>query len=350
LHGFATPVACRFGHELTVLPSADGALAQVIATGVSNASARHGVSIKDIGERLGLSAELISKCKERFDKLVVDGEWEQLYEDRGAVRTDLLPPAWKEFALLFWTDDELLDLDGQPYGFVRYSERAKDQIRDPANRTSKETFRIGWLEARVGDMHEAMKKAGKAKWPDFHLSQTVFSEMRPFYIKDATRETCMCIYHMRFDEMCSGLITYRRQLREHKITNCSCCVPENADEFRKALVCPRASPDWAAVTSTVCTPVTVAGSAAEHSPLRGKMFSYDNLLCVQQQCEECKQLKLLASPQGAAGLCAAERKDPGEGTTALQVRALCIQRAFQRRLPPNLDSIGLPAPATPSHS
>jgi hypothetical protein len=231
------------------------------------------------------------------------------------------------FALLFWTDAELLGPDGQSYGFVRYSERAKDKIRDPANRTSKETFRIGWLEARIGDVYEAMKKAGKTEWSDFHMSQTVFSELRPFYIKDATRETCMCIYHMRFDEMYSGLSKYRRKQRELKITNCSCCVPRNGDEFRKALICPRVSPESegsaASVTSTDGSPVAVAASVAEHGSSSNKMFSYDNLACVLQECEKCKDLALLTS--GPAALCAAEL---GEGASVLQVQALRILRAL----------------------
>jgi hypothetical protein len=293
----------------------------VVATAVSNAAARNGVSYKDIGQRLGLSAEVIGKCKERFDELQNDGKWEQLFDDRGAVRNNALPEERKKFALQFWTDAELLNSDGQQYGFVRYSERAKDEIRDPANRTSKETFRIAWLEARVGDVYEAMKKAGVAKWPDFHMSQTVFSELRPFFVKDATRETCMCIYHMRWSELCSASTTFRRTLREQKITSCKCCVPKNGDEWRKKLICPRVSDlaeTSAAAPSTCDTPVscaaTAASSAPEHSAQpssSGKMFSYDNLHCVKQECEECKDLKLLDSL-----LCADERS---EAASALQV-------------------------------
>lgn len=44
----------------------------MIATAVSNAAARHGVSYKDIGERLGLAPELIGKCKASFIQLVDD--------------------------------------------------------------------------------------------------------------------------------------------------------------------------------------------------------------------------------------------------------------------------------------
>ena len=289
------------------------------------------MSYKDIGERLGLSPELISQCKWRFESLVHDCEWEQLFDVRGAPRNDALSDDWREHALSFWTDQELLDSACQPYGFVRYSERAKDQIRDPANRTSKETFRIGWLEARVGDVYEAMKAAGKAKWSSFHMSQTVFSELRPFYIKAATRETCLCIYHMRWAELCSGCTTYRHKLREQKLSRCNCPVPKNADEWRKRLICSRAA-SIASAAGAGTVDMAVSGGATVHSdaleqgsPLSSsydKMFSYDNLSCMVQACDICKDLQLLTSSSGAA-VCAAERHDPGEGVDSLLVCSLC---------------------------
>jgi hypothetical protein len=236
---------------------------------VSNAAARYGVTYKAIGERLGLNPELIGKCKARFHSLVRDGEWEQLFEERGALRSDRLPDEWKAHARAFWTDEELLHPTlGTPYGFLRSSELAKDQIRDPANRTSKETFRIIWLEARLGDVYEAMKVAGVLKWPEFHMSQTIFSELRPFYVKDPTRETCMCIYHMRWSELCSALTTYRHKLRELKITACDCHVPKNGDEMRMALICPRAELAVARPATTgraapdPANPATTAAAAA----------------------------------------------------------------------------------------
>jgi len=337
-------------------PSPGRALAQVVATAVSNAAARNGVSYKEIGQRLGLSAEVIGKCKERFDELQNDGKWEQLFDDRGAVRNDVLPEERKKFALQFWTDAELLNSAGQQYGFVRYSERAKDEIRDPANRTSKETFRIAWLEARVGDVYEAMKKAGVAKWPDFHMSQTVFSELRPFYVKDATRETCMCIYHMRWDELCSACTIYRHKLRAQNISTCKCCVPKpkNGDEWRKKLICSRdsdqaktsaAAPAASAVSDqaeTSCCAATSASSATQHSQPQpsssGMRYSYDNLPCVQQECEKCKNLSLFDSL-----FCEHERGDVARG---LQVRAR--DRAAQTH---SLDALIPIAPSPPpSHS
>ena len=98
-------------------------------------------------------------------------------------------------------------------------------------------------------------------------------------------------------------------------------MPKNGDEWRKKLICPRVSDlaeTSAAAPSTCDTPVscaaTAASSAPEHSAQpssSGKMFSYDNLRCMKQECEECKDIKLLDSL-----LCADERS---EAASALQV-------------------------------
>jgi hypothetical protein len=96
-----------------------------------------------------------------------------------------------------------------------------DEIRDPDDRKAPKQ-RIVYLEARIQDMYDAMLKAGKAKFEGFHLGQTKFRELRPFYVKDVTRETCMCIYHLRWAEFSSGLLHYRHQLRKEKVSSCNC--------------------------------------------------------------------------------------------------------------------------------
>ena len=268
--------------SLSCAPSPGRALAQVVATAVSNAAARNGVSYKEIGQRLGLSAEVIGKCKERFDELQNDGKWEQLFDDRGAVRNDALPEERKKFALQFWTDAELLNSAGQQYGFVRYSERAKDEIRDPANRTSKETFRIAWLEARVGDVYEAMKKAGVAKWPDFHMSQTVFSELRPFYVKDATRERPACA-----STTCAGM---------------SCARPARTT----ATSCARRT---SARASAACPSPRMAMSGARSSSARGTLTRPRSLLLLLQPllCQTSPRPRAARPPLRASRLSIASR-------------------------------------------
>ena len=55
----------------------------------------------------------------------------------------------------------------------------------------------------------------------FKLGETKFRELRPFYVKDATRETCMCIYHLRWSEFATGLLNYRHRLRKEKVSTCA---------------------------------------------------------------------------------------------------------------------------------
>lgn len=72
-------------------------------------------------------------------------------------------------------------------------------------------------------IYETMLQRGKQIFgPDFHMSWPYFLDLRPYYVKDATRETCMCVYHLRFEEMADGLLSYRRTLRREKVSKCSC--------------------------------------------------------------------------------------------------------------------------------
>lgn len=225
---------------------------------------------------------------------------------------------------------------------MRVSEKAADEMRDPADRKAPDRYRIIWLEERVGVMYEAMLKAGKAKFGAalFHMSWTYFLDLRPFYVKDATRETCMCVYHLRWTEMANSLHSYRTALRQQKVAtsyptlalsrvplhfwlcpqtltydvaslllplqsraassqsrvrslaqvvSCSCSVPRNEKELRKSLCCPRA-----------------AGA------------KLDNIDCIMQRCGECKDLKKLTS--GPGSLCAEEMRDPGGAGLALSLK------------------------------
>mmetsp|Transcript_37773 Transcript_37773/g.93779 ORF Transcript_37773/g.93779 Transcript_37773/m.93779 type:complete len:677 (-) Transcript_37773:42-2072(-) len=110
---------------------------------------------------------------------------------------------------------------------------------------------------------------------------------------------------MRWVELCSGGAAYRHKLREHQTAACSCPVLKNGDEWRKSLICPRSA-------STLASGAAATSDATEHVAQQCKMYSYDNLDCVVQRCDECKDLKLLESV-----LCAAER---GESAGALLVR------------------------------
>ena len=198
---------------------------QVIATAVSKAHvlSPSKTTIQEIGNELGLDARLIGKCQKRFDALT-DGEWEQLFDDRQKMRSDAFGeahPEWIEFCKLFWTDPFLTDEHGHACNFVRRSEKSSDEMRDPNNRKSQARFRIIWLEDKVETMYDTMVRMGKLAHSGFHMSWPAFLELRPFYVKDARRDTCMCVYHLRWREFADSLLKYRHTLRDQKLSTCS---------------------------------------------------------------------------------------------------------------------------------
>ena len=129
----------------------------------------------------------------------------------------------------------------------------------------------------------------RCRFADFHMGRTQFRELRPFYVKDATRETCMCIYHLRWAEFSSSLLTYRNQLRKEKVSSCNCnFCGLNEKGLRKQLVCERA-----------------------------EGASHDREACVTNQCPDCKDAARLTC--GPGSLCDDELRDPGGEGRALQV-------------------------------
>lgn len=269
---------------------------QVISTAVCRAAAlsKTKITFKEVGDALGLDPAMISKCQARFDALD-DGEWEQLFDTRGARRSDQMREEWVEFARQFWEDPELADENDEAYNFTRRAEATSAVVRDPSNRKSGDWHRIHWLEESIVVMFTAMLERGKTTFgDDFHMSWPFFLDLRPFYVKDATRQTCMCVYHLRFEEMASGLLTYRRTLRREKISNCSCQIPANSRDLRRHLICPKRN-----------------GPDVQNATL-------DNRDCILQRCVECKDLQKLMS--GPCGMCDEETRDTGSETTALKVK------------------------------
>ena len=128
-----------------------------------------------------------------------------------------------------------------------------------------------------------MKASGLKKFGDkFHLGLTKFRELRPFYVKDASRETCMCIYHLRWQQYCDALLKYRTTCRQMKVSTCSCSFEGINEKFmRQNFVCQKQSGDQ----------------------------KYDNVPCVTNQCSECKDCKRLT--HATCGLCDDELRDPG---------------------------------------
>ena len=161
-----------------------------------------------------------------------------------------------------------------------------------------------------------MLEAGKTKFigEDFKYSWPKFLELRPFWVKNATRETCMCVYHLRWAEFANGLTTYRKTLKAQNITACDCnaTAPRNEKALRKSLTCARRE-----------------GEAVQ---------SLDNTECIHGRCFECQDLKKLTS--GPGSICADEMRNHGDGGLALKAR-----RPAQSRPPRSASGVQATSPA-----
>ena len=95
-----------------------------------------------------------------------------LYDTRGKVRDDSTPQDWLEFARTFWLSS------------CRASEKAKDSIRDPKNRSDKTAYRIHWKEDNIRTLWLKCIAAGKQELSDeYEINERQFRESKPFQIK-----------------------------------------------------------------------------------------------------------------------------------------------------------------------
>ena len=266
-------------------PNKVRAAMQVVGTAVSQAAvlAPSHVSVAAIGEAINLSPKLIQECRARYEA-IFDAEWEMLFDTRGAVRADSMDPQWCEHARQFWTNEELTDERGNLYDYVRASERKADEMRDPNDRKSQRRWRIFWLEEKVHVIYDEMVRTGELAFGDkFHFSWPAFLALRPFYVKDATRTTCMCVYHLRWRELAEALFNYRKGLRDDRVSSCSCTWPSSERWLRKQLICEPSSDN-----------------------------GINDIACIQQRCDICKDLKLLFDGTTKGSLCADEMRDHGD--------------------------------------
>ena len=177
----------------------------------------------------------------------------ELTELRGAMRKDKIKQDWVDFAIGVWADN------------TRKSERKRDSIRNPKNKSDKTLYRIHWLEMRRSDMASLMLKLGKEKFGnEFHFSYWYAMKVNPFWIKPVGRDVVVCVYCLRFDLMVESLYQYRQRNRTLKFCDCKFTNHKNSRDFRMSLICERKE-----------------GSR------------YDDPKCISQNCEECKDLKLM---------------------------------------------------------
>lgn len=75
---------------------------------------------------------------------------------------------------------------------------------------------------------------------EFHWSSWYTTKVRPFFVKNAGRELCVCIYHLRWEIMVESLFKYIKRIRHDlKLCNCKHTNLKSPLDFRRAHVCVR---------------------------------------------------------------------------------------------------------------
>ena len=119
--------------------------------------------------------------------------------------TNAYDPAWAEFIVQCWDD------------LTRASECAKDEARDPVAHSSgaHATHRKHWINTRLDDLRDIMVALGKEEFgEDFHLSKPKMLDLKKYYHQYPGRETCLCRYHMEFDNHFYALRKYKASVRQ----------------------------------------------------------------------------------------------------------------------------------------
>lgn len=183
-----------------------------------------------VAEATGFSYESLVEARHRW-RSWFEGNEQQFTDLRGAIRSDMMPEEWIEFAVSIWEKE------------TRPSPTAKHSIRNPHNRSDKKLYRIHYLDMRIGDMLQVILARGKEHFPEavpaFHFSWWYCLKTKPFFVKPAGRETSVCIYHLRFDLMVEALYVFYKRLRDAKVCSCHFANIKFPADFRRSLVCSR---------------------------------------------------------------------------------------------------------------
>ena len=143
------------------------------------------------------------------------------------------PLEWTEFVGECWDN------------FTRASECAKDEARDPVAHESgaHHTHRIHWINTRLIDLRDMMRALGKEKFgPSFSLSEKKMLGLKRYYHRYPGRNTCLCRYHMSFDNHYYALRKWknaaRRELPE-AARSALVVMPDSPRGLRLHLQCPK---------------------------------------------------------------------------------------------------------------
>ena len=151
---------------------------------------------------------------------------------------------WIDFAVSIWTTE------------TRPSPSTKDSIRNPHDHSDKKPYRIHFLDMQIGEMQKLIVERGREHFGEkFHFSWKYCVKVRPFWVKEAGRETSVCIYHMRFDLMVEAQYVFTKKMRDATICKCTHPNVKNPSEFRRGILCESrefANPDCASGDCLSC--------------------------------------------------------------------------------------------------
>ena len=143
----------------------------------------------------------------------------------------------------------------------------RDKLRNPNDRSDEEVYTIHYRETTISTLHKDCVEQGTEKWPKmdpcsddeydvasteeffelvrvrqgFQVSYRVYSDCKPFQIRTAKRDQCLCIWHLRFEYLAEALYNYWKGRREAGKVECSCPHLKTGTALRHHCVCPRAA-------------------------------------------------------------------------------------------------------------
>ena len=162
----------------------------------------------------------------------------------------------------------------------------RDKLRNPKDRSDKELYTVHFREHTIKELHTECQREGLEKWPvqdpedflvfpdddfetirvrsGFKVSERIYRDCKPFQIRMATRDQCLCIWHLRFEYLAEAHYNYWKARREANKVNCDCPHLTTGTALRRHCVCSR----------------------------REGCLD-DKIECINQVCRHCKGLKLL---------------------------------------------------------
>ena len=122
---------------------------QAVCAAISNAAPQRKLHV--LASEFNISAERLSEGRKHWTSWLC-GDRESIADLCGQARSDRMPDEWLAHAVDTWT------------GQTRRSERAKDSLRNPSDKSDKTLYRVHWLEVRMGDIHNIIIKEGARKF------------------------------------------------------------------------------------------------------------------------------------------------------------------------------------------